>query len=177
MSSPGTTQAMAHFATRIAQRPEKSRQPLGKTVSAMAGLGINVLRHPVHDAGAAPPGQTSAARMASSGGSVITTTVSPRRAVRASRASAPSEKAAKSSARPARFFCGFPARAAHPQDAHAMAQFLASGVSSPTAMAGDDGHAFAGRSQGLGEVGEQLRRGRLVGPVETIDKNQCHYYF
>ena len=44
----------------------------------------------------------------------------------------------------------------------------------PPVVAGDDGHGFAGRSQPLGEVGEQLRRGRFVGPVETVDKNQGH---
>jgi hypothetical protein len=68
-----------------------------------------------------------------------------------------------------------PTRAAHTQDADALMLFLAR-YFGPPVMAGDDGHGFAGRSHGFGQVGEQLCRGRFLGPVETIDKNQRHFF-
>jgi hypothetical protein len=38
-------------------------------------------------------------------------------------------------------------------------------------MAGNDRYVVPAFGQGFGEIGEQLARGRFIGPIEAVDKD------
>ena len=63
----------------------------------------------------------------------------------------------------------------HPQYGHAQL-LLATREVAPAGPARDDDHLAAGGGERLGEVGEQLRRGGFIRPVEAVEEDNARHW-